>query len=502
MSIGLSKSRFLSGSQCEKKLYFDVYRKELKPVVSSAQQQLFDTGHRIGALAQSVFGGGFDATPANIKDYDVWLNNTKDALANGLSTIYEAAFSHDGLFAALDILHHRDGERWAIEVKSSSDIKEYHLIDAAFQFRVMEGCGVRPDRFFIMHIDSKYTLNGVLEPERLLKLIDITDKVIDCRDETSTKLASLKSMLDAKLEPAVSIGTHCGKPFVCEYQHHCWKDVPQDNIFKLPRIDKKKAWELYSLGITHINELTDEHGLSANQQISVSSFKSGASHIDKPAINGFLNNLCYPLSFLDFETIIPSIPILQGTKPFQQLPFQYSLHVIHGTDAEPECYGFLSEEGHFRSNSNIDPLEVLVQSMLHDLPKNGSILAYNMKFEKGIVASLANRFPSYADFLADVSERMVDLLDVFSKGWYHLPEMYYSSSIKVVLPAIAPEFNYDDLEVGNGMDASRGYQRLIDGTFDGDTDKFRNDLIAYCKRDTEGMVVIWRALINVTNIES
>lgn len=492
--MSLSKSRFLSGSQCEKKLYFDVFRSDLKQIVSKDKQHIFNLGHRVGAIAQTVFAGGVDATPAQERDFTSWLRNTQIALSQGTTTIYEAAFSHEGCFAAIDILHLEDQQRWAIEVKSSTSVKDYHITDAAFQYMLMNDCGFRPDGFFIMHINSDYVLDGPLDKASLFNLVDITEAIIDQQPMILEKIEGLQSMLDIKSEPTMSIGPHCDNPFACEYKSHCWKDVPQENIFSLPRMNKKKAWELYEQGIVKINDLTDDHQLSTNQQRSVNIIKSGEAHIDRDAIQIFLEKLNFPLSFFDFETIVPCIPIFQGTKPYQQLPFQFSLHVIQKPELELEHFEYLADESHFREGSLVDPLEQIILAMTRFFPSKGSIMAYNMKFEKTIVSALSKMYPKHSVFLNSINDRMIDLLDVFSKGWYQLPEMYNSSSIKVVLPAIAPDRSYDTLDVGNGLDASQGFQRLVDGNFDGDSKKFKHDLLNYCKQDTEGMAILWKFL--------
>lgn len=494
MTISLSKSRFLSGSQCEKRLYYDIFRKELKPPVSEAQQQLFSTGHQVGRLAQNRFASGIDVSPADIKDFGGWLSNTQKALENGVQTIYEAAFAENGMFVALDILHNNNGERLAIEVKSSASVKDYHLLDCAFQYMVMERVGVRPDRFILLHIDSDYVLQGAIDEHKLLKESDITDQILALQPIIAERMVELQKMLHTGSEPDRDIGPHCESPFACEYKHHCWKHVPEKNIFDLPRFNKQKAWDLYEQGIIDIHDLPEDFALTENQQRSVNSLRTGEPHINHEAISGFLDSLVYPLSFFDFETIGSTIPMLQGTSPFQQIPFQYSMHIVRQAGAPLEHREFLGDESHYRFGSAVDPLEQLIISMRTHFPESGTILAYNMGFEKGVLSMLEKMYPHHAEYLTSLKLRFKDLLDVFSKGWYHLPGMYSSASIKVVLPLLAPEMDYENLEVGNGMEASNGFQRLIDGSLQGDMQLFKQNLLAYCKQDTEGMVVIWEKL--------
>ena len=244
MSKVISKSRFVSGIQCPKKLYFDIYRKDLKPEISEQQELLFSTGHEIGELAQSAFPNGKDASPENYYDFSKSIQDTKDWIDSGVKTIYEAAFSTNGVLAALDILHHTENERWAIEVKSSSEVKKYHLTDASLQYWVMNKSGFKPDKFFLMHINTTYIKDVAINPNELFTLADITNQVIENQVWVEENLENLKNILSVQKEPVVEIGKHCSSPFNCDYKHHCWKHIPEQSVFSLysPRgLD----WKLY-----------------------------------------------------------------------------------------------------------------------------------------------------------------------------------------------------------------------------------------------------------------
>lgn len=205
----ISKSRFVSGIQCSKKLYFDIYRKDLKPVISDQQELLFSTGNEIGLLAQNVFPNGKDASPESYYDFSKSIQDTKDWICSGVKTIYEAAFSTNGVLAALDILHHTENERWAIEVKSSSEVKKYHLTDASLQYWVMNKSGFKPDKFFLMHINTAYIKDGNINPNQLFTLTDITNQVVNNQSWVEENLDLLKQIISTTEEPKVEIGTHC-----------------------------------------------------------------------------------------------------------------------------------------------------------------------------------------------------------------------------------------------------------------------------------------------------
>jgi uncharacterized protein DUF2779 len=492
----LSKSRFVSGVQCHKKLFFDLFRKELRPDISSKQQRLFDSGHQVGEIAQQVFLGGRDATPESFYDFTKSIDQTKTWINEGVNTIYEAAFYSDEVMAALDILYHKNGKRWAIEVKSSTGVKDYHYTDAALQYWVMTQAGYKPDHFILMHINNEYVKNGDIVPYKLFTQTDITARVVDMQDWVSDNLDELKKMIANGLEPDVNIGPHCSSPFDCNYSGYCWQHIPKNSVFELGNA-RGKDWELYKQGIVELKDIPDEVSLTVKQKLQVVGAKHGKSHIDKKAINDFLTTWQYPLYFFDFETIMPAIPVLDGTTPFEQVPFQYSLHIINEPGDEMEHKEFLASPTDFSNDSGEDPRMQLLRQMKNDIGAKGSIVAYNASFEKRVIKKLGELYPGEKEFVDNILVRFVDLLDVFKKGWYYLPAMGASASIKSVLPAIDPTFSYKNLEVSDGGDASATFYSMISGSFEGNNKKMRNSLLEYCKRDTEGMVVVWMELVKL-----
>ncbi|MEI6312794.1 MAG: DUF2779 domain-containing protein [Bacteroidota bacterium] len=490
----ISKSHFVSGIQCEKKLYFDVYRKDLKPSENKESQRLFSNGNNVGKLAQKAFPHGKDATIEMNNDWSKAIHFTKRWLKEGLNTIYEATFSHSRVFAALDILHHTENERWAIEVKSSTDVKDYHINDASIQYWVMNKSGFPPDRFFIMHINSDYIKNGPIDVNEIFTLTDISDLVITKQAWVSEQLNRLFDILDAKKEPFLEIGKHCKNPFLCDYKHHCWQHIPKQSVFELysPR---GKDWELYSNGILTLKDIPSTEILTHRQRLQVEGIKTNQSYFDKESISNFLNDIQFPIYFLDFETIFPVIPVLDGAHPYQQIPFQYSLHIVNNIDGDIEHKEFLADPIHFQDNSPIDPrLELLIQ-LKKDIGQYGSIVAYNASFEINVLKSLAPIFPAYQCFIDDLCTRFIDLLIPFKQAWYYIPSFGNSASIKSVLPALSADFSYDDLVIGNGSDASETFLSMINNTFEGDSGATNENLLKYCERDTYGMVIIWKHLI-------
>lgn len=486
----ISKSRYLSGYQCLKKLYIEKHHPDMKPAVSLTRQALFDQGTAVGELARRYFAGGQDATPESYYDFGPSIANTARWIEGKEPVIYEAAFQSDGVLAALDILVLSNGDYLAVEVKSTTEVKDYHVIDGSLQYWVMRECGITPDKFYLMHINNKYVRQGDLDIEQLFTLTDITDQVKALQDEVPVRIEEMKTALQQDAWPEVDIGSHCSSPFSCDFTGHCWQHVPDESVFGLSRLRSDKAWAYYQQGILAIADLPEDHRFSERQRMQIAGVRHGSQTLKPDRIKAWISELKYPLYFFDFETINPGIPLYDNSRPYQSLPVQYSLHVVDSQDSVPRHHEFLPD---FKE----DPRPALIRQMIANLGEEGDIVAYNVGFEKGKIKDLAKDFPEYADKLHAISERFVDLAIPFMKGWYYTPEMQGRYSIKYVYPAIIhnAEVSYSSLAISNGEDASVYLKALAEGRVKPeDVESLRKDLLAYCKLDTQAMVDIWLKL--------
>ncbi len=494
----LSKSRFVSGVQCSKKLFLELNRKDLKPAITASQQAIFDQGHVIGKMAQERYPNGMDLTSQTHYDYADAIDNTLAEMQKKKSTLYEAAFYYDEVLSVLDILQHdANGVIHAIEVKSSSKIEDYYIIDAALQYWVMANAGHAPKRFSLLHINSSYVKRGAINLIDFFTLTDITDLVIQKQAWVTEHIEELKQTLQSRLEPIKDIGKHCNNPFQCDFKKYCWGNLlDKDKVFNLS-YGKDKIWKLYNDGIFNLADIPDNFELSHRQSCQVNGQRTGATHIDSPRIHQFLNKAVYPLHFFDFETVNSTVPVLDGTSPFEQVGFQYSLHIVSNINEEPQHKEFLAQAEDFTNPQAINPRQAMINQMKLDFGTTGSIVSYSASFEKGVIERLAKDFPEDRLFLLGLNNRMVDLLDVFKNAWYYVPQMGKSASIKDVLPALVPDLSYKNLKINNGDLANKTYMSMIDGSFKGDVNETRNNLLDYCKLDTLAMVEIWKVLCNV-----
>ena len=545
----ISKSTFLKGYQCKKALFFLKHRPDMKPPVSGEQQALFDQGHEVGELAQKLFPGGEDLGVHIPGQFRKNLDETQKLITEGKEVIYEAGFSIDRLHCFLDILVKKEDGYHAFEVKSSTELKEVNLWDAAFQYYVMKRTGLEVKDFHLILLDNTYEREGELDIHKLFKTEPVLDKILDLQGEIDKTVREYFAVLDAGREPEQDIGPHCDDPYECDYKGHCWGHVPKYSVFNIARIGSK-AWDLYSKGVVSFDEIPVNYPLNENQWQQVMAEIRNQDHIDPDGIREFVERLNYPLYFLDFETFQSAIPLFDHSRPYQQIPFQYSCHVQMEKGGEVMHREFLAEsvgggrlavggesavggrqpavsetkvrnrkskkddrqytldfpndsvsEPETRNTQpatrNPDPRPEFIRQLIADAGKEGDILVFNQGFESGILSALARDFPEYEGPLKAIRERLVDLMVPFRERKYYVPAMQGSYSIKKVLPALVPELSYEGMEIAEGGMASLAFKNLSSETDPEVIRKVRENLLAYCKLDTLAMVEILRVLERV-----
>lgn len=477
----LSKSRFVKGLQCHKALWLQTHRPELKAEISEQQQATFDTGTDVRQLAQQLFPGGVEV-PYDGLSIAEQIERTQELIAAGVKTIFEASFSFNDVFVKADILH-RVGDSWRLgEVKSSTKVKEVYLNDVAVQYLVITGSGIQLECTGLVLIDTSYVRQGDIESQKLFTWIDVSDEVCDRQQTITMEIANQKSMLTGS-EPCIDIGPHCSDPYECDFAGHCWAHIPENSVFDFRDHGKPDTFELYRQGILRMEDVPLE-SLGWRQQMQVERLQSQDSVIDHEAIKEFLAELKWPFSFLDFETtFMMAVPLFDGTRPYQSVPFQFSLHIQDGPSGVLQHKYFLSDDCN-------DPRPAFVKALLAAVPNVGDIVVWNRAFESKIINELAAAFPEYAPELLSMIERMVDLMVPFRRREFYHGLMNGSYSIKAVLPALVPGFSYDELDIASGDVAADSWRQMIMSSDSDERLKLHGNLLKYCERDTEAMVRI------------
>ena len=300
------------------------------------------------------------------------------------------------------------------------------------------------------------------------------------------QLGAMQWVIGAKTHPEIQIGPHCDNPYTCPLHDHCWSFLPEASVFTLYR-GGKKSFKLLKQGVQHLENIPADFALTDNQAIQRAALLAGKPHVDRPALAAFLSQIEYPASFLDFETIGTAIPLFDGTSPFQQIPFQFSLHILRAADGEIEHCSFLAE-------GTADPRPEFMRQLRDALPATGSVVAYNTSFEIGRLKECCELLPDFKPWLRKVTPRIVDLLLPFRGFRYYHPQQHGSASMKAVLPAMTGQ-GYENLAIQEGGAASREFLRVTFGKVeDEERQRVRQQLNEYCGLDTMGMVQIIREL--------
>jgi hypothetical protein len=479
----LSKSSYIKGLQCEKHLYLYKYHYKEMDELSEMQKSIFKRGTNVGQLAQDLFSGGSIAAEGDPPNYEKAIKKTNELIKSGVKVIYEAAFLFDEVLCIADVfVVEKDGVK-VYEVKSSTSISETYINDAALQYYVISKLGFKVKDFSIVYINNQYVRQGELDLQELFITESVLELILPLQIFVKENVDRFKSVLLKKQMPDIDIGEHCHNPYTCGFFNYCRKHIPEDSIFDFSGMYLSKKYELYREGIISLDDVPDDYPLNKNNKLQLDVYNSGKPVIDKEAIKEFLSDLNYPLYFMDFETFQPAVPLFNKSKPYQQIPFQYSIHIKKDKESVENHFEFLAEPG-------IDPRKKFIENLLKDIKGNGDVIVYNKTFEITRLNEIARDYPEYSNEIEKLISRIKDLMMPFQKKNYYSPEMKGSYSIKAVLPALVPDLSYDELEINEGGLASIAYESLQTETDLMIIAEIKQQLFAYCKLDTLGMVKI------------
>ncbi len=486
--IHLSKSKYCKSVQCNKILWMDKYKPEV--AIPTARDSVLKNGTEVGELAKKIFGNYINIEFN--KDLNIMVEETRKLLKNKPNIITEASFNYDNNFCSVDILKNNLEGVEIYEVKSSTEVHDIYLDDASYQYFILSNLGLNVKKVCIVYINNQYIRGKKLEIEKLFNIEDITEIAKSKQDEIRKNIEITNKYMnehDKNNEPKEKIGMKCFKPYKCEFWEYCTRNLPKPNVFDIGGgMHTSKKFEKYYEGKVSFQDLQNEDLNSKFLEQIDFELNNLEPKIEKEAIKELMDSLKYPLYFIDYETYQLAIPKTEGTKPYQQLPFQYSLHIIKEKGAPIEHKEFLAEI------DDTDYLRHFAESMIKDMPENGSVIIYNKSFEPARNNEIARMYPDLKDEMDRINSNIVDFLEPFKQRKYYTKEMHGSASIKAVLPALYPnnpELDYHNLPVvHNGGEASEAFLSLKNKTKE-EQKEIRHGLLVYCKLDTLAMVKLW-----------
>ena len=502
-----SKSKLMALRQCPKRLWLEVHHPELR-TDSAQSERSFQIGHAVGDIARAIYDPAQQGALIDVQTEGFAAAFERSAqLLRTAQPVFEAGFSAGGALAFADVMlpvapsgANKRGTKselaWRmVEVKSSTQVKDYHRDDVAVQAYAARSAGVRLSAVSVAHIDNTWVYPGQQNYQGLLVEEDLSAEAFGRQAEVTAWIAQAHDVVAQAQEPSIAVGSHCDVPYACGFYRHCSRNEPQPEypVVWLPHISRQRVQALAEQGIDDLRCVPDDQ-LNPRQQRVKSHTSAGTVYFDARGAAQDLAPFPLPLQFLDFETIQFAVPIWAGTRPYQQIPFQYSLHTL-APGAQLLHHDFLDTSGQ-------DPSRALAVSLIaHCGSCDGAIFAYNAGFEKSCINGLAARFADLSAALRAINDRIHDLLPVARNRYYH-PSQQGSWSIKAVLPAAVPALRYGDLDgvQDGGMAMDAFLETLHPDTGAAQKERLRTQLLAYCQLDTYAMVKLWQVFAGRTDL--
>lgn len=446
----LSKSDYMMYLKQPAWLWLKKNDQKKLPPVDENTQALFDAGHQFEPFAESLFPEGATLGFSDYSEYLSLPERTQDAIKNGTQVLFQPRFEWQDFTCICDIVSFvGENEVDLYEIKASTSAKVEHEFDLAFQTAVLEGTGLKVRNVFVIHVNNQYVRNGAIEADKITYTEDVTTKVRKRSEATAKYMPLALATAQQKTMP--------------------------DPSPTLAKLGSKKSWL----------QVYDAIVLQTPKEYPVDT----APTIQHDKVTDFLGQLKYPLYFLDYETLMSLVPYFDGHRPYQQVPFQYSLHVLQSPDAELEWKEYLH-----RDNSN--PARPLTEQLINDIGDSGTVLVWYEGFEKARNTELGEMLPEYKEAMEAINNRVVDLMLPFKNKWYDDPRFEGSASIKQVLPVMCPELSYKDLGIQEGGSAQRLWmEAVLDDKRADQKEQILADLIEYCKLDTLAMFGVYRKLV-------
>lgn len=479
-----TKSDYIRYLQCPKLAWLNKNRPDLiSQEIRDSFTDVMESGYEVEEYAYELFPEGKTADGEK---------NTKELMKNG-GVVFQPTIISGELYCRADIIvYDKKNKAWDIfEVKSSTQEKTIHEYDLSFQKLCFETAGHKVGKLNLMHINNEYVKKGEIDVKKLFKIEDITKEVNKLAEETKEGVVSLAKILKSKTEPKVRPLKQCNNPYECMFKNYCLRDLPEKSIYSIiGKLSEKTMNKLLDDGIVKIEDIPSEL-ITPSFKEHFNAIKYNKVHIEKEEIKNELKKIQYPIYFLDYETYGSAIPILDGYRPYQNITFQYSLHIQKSEDSELEHFSFLADK-------LSEPTGELAKSLKKLIGKKGTVIAWNMGFEQGCNEEMGERDAEFEDFFEGINNRMYDLMSVFKEGFYIHKDFYGSASLKKVLPVLVPSLSYAELNIHEGMTASNSWFEMVSvETSEKRKKEIYNDLLKYCELDTLAMVKILKELIKL-----
>ena len=488
MGKWLTKSDYMKFLIHPAYLWIAKYDKDKLPPFGETAQAAVAQGYAVEAAAADLFPGG---RLVDVPMFDGPDETARLMRTGGPDTLFQPSILTDRrLYVRSDVMV-RQGATWDLyEIKGSSSVKTAHLLDLAFQKYVWEQSGYTIGRSYIILVNNQYVRDGDIDPKQLFTVTEVTDQIEPLAKSTAAKVEEALELMKQSEHPDDAPELAAEWYGYRDVYRHLHPEIAKDSILNLTRLNLEQLKALAERGITKIGDIPEDlPDIKPQQLAQIEVVRSGHPVIHTEKIAHSLSELKYPLYFLDYETFAGALPLWDGVRPFQQLPFQYSVHIIE------EPGGDLVQKEYLARGTDY-PVEKLARQLSEDIGPTGSVIVWNKAFEMGCNDAMAALHPEFAPFLQGVNERVYDLMEIFANGWFAHPDFYGSASIKKVLPVLVPELSYKELGIGEGLTAQIRWMAAARGELSEDeAAQVYAHLVEYCGQDTLAMVRIYEVLV-------
>lgn len=498
MNRHITKRVFAEFQDCPKDVWLRLNKPEFLDAckLSDFEKYLMEQGNEVEAHARKLFPGGVEVLTRG----EEARQETLKLMEQKIPTIFQATFIADRFIARNDMLSfNAETSAWDLyEVKSSnaglgeSRKEQDNITDIAFQGVVMKRSGINVGRYFLVRLNKEYVRIGDLNYKDLFVIDDKTEEVQGRMETIEPQMEVAREFLGRETE----LGISCDCVYKTRTNHcatfsHTNPEVPEYSIHDISRISPKKLQLLVERRIYDLADIPEDFDLTEKQKNQVDATRRIAPSIDHDEIRRELSGLKYPLHFLDYEAYGPAVPMYNGFSPYKRVPFQFSMHIVRESGGPMEHVEYLHED-------QTDPTEAVGAMLEKHIDPNGTTIAWYKSFEAGVNREIGERASAFAGFFEKVNAGLYDLMDIFQKQHYIHAGFRGRASIKYVLPTLLPAFSYAELGIQKGDQAAQAWFKLIDPkTPAAEKAQISSDLKAYCARDSEAMVVIWKHLCDL-----
>lgn len=474
-SYQISKTSFIKHDQCPKAFFLYKNFPYLRDPISKEKQFTFNRGHEVGFLAQQLFPGGIDVS-AKTKSASEGAQITQDLILNNTTIIYEATFIHNGVLVMVDILHF-DGLNWnAYEVKSSLKISEIYVKDACLQYYVLKNSLPKFNDLYLVTLNGDYVLQNELNIQQLFKKRSVKTDGEKNLDYFKHKISDMHLLLEKNVTPEVPIGKQCFSPYTCDFMGTCWKNIISDkSVFNIGKSDKETIFNWYNAGYKTTDLVPPDNELKAHIKIQLESISKQTEYINKTEIKTFFNKINSNSCFMDMEVWSPAVPKFNGHKPFEQLPFLYSL--CYRINEEIRYHHYIIPEG-------TNDLKSFIESLLESTATFRNVVVYDKNLELQVLAKIEHLLPEFSLSINELRLKMIDLADVVQNFYFYHPKFKGNFSLKAISELLDETADYNKLEVQSGIIAMYKYEGLLNEPNQILKEDLKQQLIDYCNLDT------------------